>query len=99
MTFKPGALRSPEASTTHVHNVIGSGHDRDARTRRAVPIKLDAKRAYRGDEIAPPHCVTLTTFSIQVNSVLHRITASTPHRIDIRPTGWRTERDPLQPDR
>src|SRR5262245_56930320 len=41
-TFKPGVLRSPEAPTTHAHNVIGSDHDRDARTRRAVPIRLDA---------------------------------------------------------
>ena len=43
VTFKPGVSRDRQKpATTHVHNVIGSDHDRDARTRRAVPIKLDA---------------------------------------------------------
>src|SRR5580704_882546 len=41
-TARPGVFRSPEAATTQVQRVIGSDHDRDAQTRRAVPTKLDA---------------------------------------------------------
>ena len=40
-TLRPAVFRSPEGATIHVHTVIGCDHERDARTRRAVPIKLD----------------------------------------------------------
>src|SRR5689334_2571728 len=42
VTRRAGVLRSPEGATKHVHKVKGSHHEHEARTHRAIPIKLEA---------------------------------------------------------
>jgi hypothetical protein len=41
VAFMPGVLEVPENPTTPVQQVVGSVHDLDAFTRRAVPIRLE----------------------------------------------------------
>src|SRR5215212_12086126 len=40
--LSPGVFAVPEYPTTADQSVMSSDHDREARTRRAVPIRLDA---------------------------------------------------------